>query len=115
MANPHNLRSLTTRTMSEQREIARKGGIASGEARREKKLMSQIYADYLSKKEGLTEGMTLESVIETVLARGDSSSVSMMKEIREATEGQKHTLANDFENQLFQDEAFKVVLAKHGL
>lgn len=36
MANEQNLKPLNERTKSEQREIQRKGGIASGEARREK-------------------------------------------------------------------------------
>ena len=37
--NESNLISLADRTKEEQREIAKKGGIASGEARREKKAM----------------------------------------------------------------------------
>lgn len=39
MANEQNLKPQNTRTKSEQREIARQGGIKSGEARREKKLI----------------------------------------------------------------------------
>lgn len=41
MANAENLISLNERTTSERREIARKGGKASGEARREKKLIRE--------------------------------------------------------------------------
>lgn len=37
------------RTPSEQVEIAKKGGIASGEARREKKLLKELLEDALSK------------------------------------------------------------------
>mgnify|MGYP003300375422 CR=1 FL=1 len=37
MANSDNLKSLANRTKNEQREITKKGGIASGKARREKK------------------------------------------------------------------------------
>ena len=48
--NEQNLISMTERTTSEQREIARKGGIASGEARREKKLAKQIAIDILNEK-----------------------------------------------------------------
>ena len=44
-----NLISLADRTTEEQREIARKGGIASGEARREKKLLRELLEDALSK------------------------------------------------------------------
>ena len=39
MANEKNLRPQTERTKSEQREIAKKGGIASGESRRQKRTL----------------------------------------------------------------------------
>ena len=42
MSKENNLIPLNERTKSEQREIARKGGIASGKARRKKKLLRQI-------------------------------------------------------------------------
>lgn len=42
MPKENNLIPLNERTKSEQREIARKGGIASGKARRKKKLLRQI-------------------------------------------------------------------------
>jgi hypothetical protein len=48
--NEQNLISMTERTTSERQEIARKGGIASGEARREKKLAKQIAIDILNEK-----------------------------------------------------------------
>lgn len=48
MANEHNLKPLNTRTKSEQRKIAKKGGKASGEARREKKLMKEQMLTLLS-------------------------------------------------------------------
>ena len=44
MANDKNLRTPTT---NEAREIGRKGGIASGQARREKKTIQKILADLL--------------------------------------------------------------------
>ena len=44
MANENNLRTPTT---NEAREIGRKGGIASGQARREKKTIQKILADLL--------------------------------------------------------------------
>lgn len=46
MANEQNLRTPTT---SEAREIGRKGGIASGEARRRKKLMREAFEELLSR------------------------------------------------------------------
>lgn len=42
MANSENLVNLKDRTKTEQREIARQGGIASGEARRQRKTLAQI-------------------------------------------------------------------------
>ena len=45
MANEHNLKPI--RTESEAREKGRKGGIASGKARREKKTIQKILADLL--------------------------------------------------------------------
>lgn len=41
MANEKNLKPLNTRTKKEQREISKKGGIASGKSRREKKSMKK--------------------------------------------------------------------------
>ncbi|OPZ44366.1 MAG: hypothetical protein BWY95_02118 [Bacteroidetes bacterium ADurb.BinA104] len=92
------------RTPEERRENARKAGIASGEARREKKRISQIYADFLTSKHKITiddidkelEGVALlTEVMKKVLSRGDSASVSLLKELREATEGSKLQLTGD--------------------
>ena len=48
MANPENLVSLKNRTTTEQREIAQKGGIASGEARRKKKQRGDILREIVN-------------------------------------------------------------------
>jgi hypothetical protein len=45
MANEQNLKPQNTRTKSEQREIARLGGKASGKARRENKLLKDAILD----------------------------------------------------------------------
>ena len=101
MGNAQNLIPNEARTPEERRENARKAGKASGAARREKKLMSEIYAEYLAKEHDITtsgakskiSGEKLFSQVMTkILARGDSASVSLMKEIREATEGNKTTI-----------------------
>ena len=47
MANEENLVPMTDLTESERREMARKGGIASGKARKQKKLMSEVANDIL--------------------------------------------------------------------
>ena len=98
----YNIQNLKRRSSDEAREIGRKGGIQSGKSRREKKLMSQLYADFLAKKHDVDvkngrrrkiEGYKmLEIVITKILERGDSASVGMMRELREATEGQKHII-----------------------
>ena len=49
-ANIENLIPNSERTPEQLRAQTRKGGIKSGEARREKKRMSQILADYLQKE-----------------------------------------------------------------
>ena len=97
-----NLKPQSERTKEEQSNIARMGGIASGKARKEKKLMSQIYADFLMKEHEITDktgelkkisGQSLcNRVMSKVLSRGDSSSVRLLKEIREGTEGTKHNI-----------------------
>jgi hypothetical protein len=100
--NIGNLIPNSARTPEELREQTRKAGIASGVARREKKRMTQIYAEFLEKKhkvlgkDGINKEMSgtelLSSVMSKVLSRGDSSSVSLLREIREATEGSKMAL-----------------------
>ena len=94
-----NLIPLNQRTKEEQREIAAMGGKKSQEVQKQKKLMSAIYAEFLAKKhkvklddetEKEVDGTELmEIVSRSILDRGDSASVSLMKEIREATEGSK--------------------------
>jgi hypothetical protein len=100
--NPDNLKPNTERTPEERRDLAIKAGKASGRARREKKVMTQIYADFLSKKhdvkgkDGIIKKMKgedlLSGVMSKILSRGDSSSVALMKEIRQAIEGENFNL-----------------------
>lgn len=112
--NNKNLISLANRQDQELREIARKGGIKSGQVRREKKLMSQIYSDFLVKQNNIKKkGKSLNDIIQIIIERGDSASVSLLKEIREATEGNKIT--NKFEQSLEQDEAVKEIMIKFGI
>lgn len=99
MSGVDNLKPIKELSTEEAKQRGSKGGIKSGQVRREKKLMSQIYADFLDKehdvigKDGnlkkLSGQALLNGVMSKVLGRGDSSSVRLMKEIREATEGQK--------------------------
>lgn len=103
MANPNPrkefLKPFNTRTKKEQRKIAKMGGIKSGEVRKEKKLLSQIYAEILADKKGVDgKGKTLDKVIKDILDSNNfkttSARVALIKEIREGTEGQKNILMN---------------------
>lgn len=95
--NPQNLIPQSQRTKDEQRIVAQKGGVASGEVRREKKRVSEIYAGFLSKKFKVKndEGLEVEisgselvgDVVAKIVQKGDSSSVSMIKELREGIDG----------------------------
>lgn len=102
--NPENLIKNSDLTPEERKEKARKMGIASGKKKRERKLLSQIYADMLideyevtvgDEKKKITGEKLVKTVARDVLMRRDSSSVSLMKEIREATEGNNLTLDSD--------------------
>jgi hypothetical protein len=89
--------SLADRTPEEREEIARKGGIASGETKREKKLLSEIYAEVIAEMYGVDceKGQSSKEVVKTILSRGDSASVSMLKEMRESTEGSNLNINNN--------------------
>lgn len=96
MGNPQNLRPPPSPELA--REMGAKGGKAAAESKRKKRLMSQIYAAFLAEKfkvriDGADEQITgeklVDRVIKQVLITGGSSAVSLMKEIREATEGSK--------------------------
>ena len=105
--NPENLIPLDQRTKEEQRKIASMGGKASQEVQREKRRWSENYNELIAEEYAIDKGKTFKDTIRAILSRGDSSSVSMMKEIREATEGSKieHTgsLISEFVKQLRQE------------
>jgi len=62
--NEQNLKPMNQRTKSEQRKIAQKGGIASGEARREKKRLTDVLRSVLNEKSNNIEYSTkLEEIV----------------------------------------------------
>lgn len=80
------------------------GGKKSVEVRRERKLMSQIYAEILADKskidldgdgqlKELTGEQLVKEVSKRILAAGGSPAVSLIKELREGTEGQSVNVA----------------------
>ena len=121
--NIDNLKPIKELSSEEAKQRGSKGGIKSGQVRRKKKMMSQIYADYLIKrhkitgKDGVSKSISgqelLNDVMTKVLSRGDSSSVSLMKEIREGTEGQKITV-NNAEVEKAAEELNKLFKEKFG-
>jgi hypothetical protein len=98
-----NLKDNSQRTPEERRTIGQLGGKASVKARQQKKLMSQIYAEFLAEKfyikldpwdpkckpTAMTGESLVNHVVKEVLNSGGSASVSLLKELREATEGNK--------------------------
>lgn len=91
--NPQNLIPDTQRTPERIKKIRSDAGKRSGAVRKERKLLSQMYAELLAKGfeiEG--ERLSINEVTAAILSRKDNASVSMLKEIREATEGNKLTL-----------------------
>ncbi len=74
--NERNLKSLASRTIEERREIARKGGRASGEARRYKKLCREIAQSIGGMREIVTmpngemaKGTTDEAIVAAIAVR----------------------------------------------
>lgn len=95
------------------KENARERQLKSAEKRKEnnakKKLMSQIYAEFLEKEYNVRQGdkerkltgaELVNECMKKIIARGDSSSVSLMREVREATEGQKVNISGELKTEL---------------
>ena len=108
--NPQNLNPCNS-------ENARERQLKSAEKRKEnnakKKLMSQIYAEFLEReyevkagegKRKISGAELVNEVMRKVLARSDSSSVSLMREIREGTEGTKMQLSGEVTAKLETQE-----------
>ena len=87
-----NLKKITT--TEEAKERGRSGGIKSGQVRKRnaeiRKAMTQVYQDVLKNPD-----LDLDDAIIQIIGQKNSASVSMMKEIREALEGNKIKLASD--------------------
>ena len=82
MNGQENLVPQSERTKEEQREIARKGGIASGKARREKKIFKEAIEKQL--------GQSIDSMIESMIKQAKSGNVQAITFLRD-TIGEKPT------------------------
>ena len=82
---------IPVKTTEEAKAKGKRGGIASGEAKRKKKLLSEIYGETLAElfQVDAKKGTPAKNIIKQILERADNASVSMLKEMREATEGNK--------------------------
>ena len=98
-------------------ENARERQLKSAEKRKEnnakKKLMSQIYAEFLEKEYNVRQGdkerkltgaELVNECMKKIIARGDSSSVSLMTEIRKAMEGDKVNLEGSIKAEMQSTE-----------
>lgn len=108
--NPQNLNPCNS-------ENARERQLKSAEKRKEnnakKKLMSQIYAEFLEKEynvktaEGtkkITGAELVNESMKKIMARSDNSSVSLMRELREGTEGSKINLSGTVKAEMESTE-----------
>ena len=112
-----NEQNLRTPTSEEARAMQRKGAEKRKENNAKKKLMSQIYAEFLEREysvkvaEGtkkITGAELVNEAMKKIIARGDSSSVAVMREIRETLEGQKINLSGELTTKLeTQEERIK--------
>ena len=118
--------NLTPFTSDNAKEMQRKGAEKRKENNAKKKLMSQIYAEFLEReyevkagegKRKLSGAELVNEVMRKVLARSDSSSVSLMREIREGTEGTKVNLSGEVKTEMQTTEdrlkAFQKIVQKN--
>ena len=80
--NEENLIPMNERSESEVRELGRKGGIKSGEARREKKLFKEAIEKKL--------GQSLDSMVEAMINQAKNGNVQAITFLRD-TIGEKPT------------------------
>lgn len=108
--NEQNLKPFTSENA---REMQLKGAEKRKENNAKKKLLSELYADFLEEEFEIKEGDAKRKIsgaeyckliAKTVLKRSDSSSVSMLKEIREATEGTKVNVNGNISTQMESTE-----------
>lgn len=87
MSKENNLIPLNERTKEEQREIARKGGIASGKARRKKKLLRQILDEIGESRLNTNEAKDIAKAL-SINKRDVTYDVAIMfKAVNEALDG----------------------------
>ena len=118
---PENLR---TPTSEEAKAMQLKGAEKRKENNAKRKLLSELYADFLEEEFEIKEGEKgtrkisgaeyCKLIAKKVLNRGDSSSVAMLTEIRKSTEGEALKISGDvnmkYETTEERLEAFKELM-----
>ena len=118
--------NLTPFTKENAREMQLKGAEKRKENNAKRKLLSELYADFLEEEFEIKEGEIkrkingaeyCKMVARKVLNRGDSSSVAMLKEVREATEGSKVNISGEIKAEMQTTEerlkAFNSLMGKN--
>ena len=111
--------NLTPFTSDNAKEMQRKGAEKRKENNAKKKLMSQIYAEFLEReyevkagegKRKLSGAELVNEVMRKVLARSDSSSVSLIRELRSCLDGENINLSGEVNTtlNLSQEERLKL-------
>ena len=108
--------NLTPFTSDNAKEMQRKGAEKRKENNAKKKLMSQIYAEFLEreynvrqgdKERKLTGAELVNECMKKVMARSDASSVSLMREIRSCLDGENIKISGDINTRLQSTEEMK--------
>jgi hypothetical protein len=115
--SPENLIPNSKRTPEELKAITTAGGKRSGEVRREKKRIADIYASVLAKEYDVkdSDGKPIKvtgsdmigTTIVSIINRGDGASVSMIKELREGIDGSKVKLTGGVDMTTYTPEEFQ--------
>lgn len=100
--NDQNLKPKPITSVEQAKSMGRKGGIASAKARKDRAVISAMYAKFLAKKTKVNidgkpaTGLQLfEYAVMTIISKGsDAAKVAVMKEMREALEGSKVAITN---------------------
>ena len=109
MGREENLKKAVPFTKENAKEMQKLSAEKRKENNEKKKLLSEMYAEFLTdeynvRKDGGTIKLSgtdyIKTIIKAVVSRGDSSSVAMLKEIREATEGQKINLNGEVKAEM---------------
>ena len=113
MGREENLKKAVPFTKENAKEMQKLSAEKRKENNEKKKLLSEMYAEFLTdeynvRKDGETIKLSgtdyIKTIIKAVVSRGDSSSVAMLKEIREATEGSKLQLSGEVKTEMQSTE-----------